>query len=37
MGEKAIQHALEGMDETTRKRSSSMISKVKAGERDIYC
>lgn len=37
MGEKAIQLTLEGMDETTRKRSSSMISKVKAGDRDIYC
>jgi len=36
-GEKAIQKILDSMDDATRKRSSAMIEKVKAGERDIYC
>ncbi len=36
-GEKAIYRILDSMDKATRKRSSAMIEKVKAGERDIYC
>jgi 2-iminoacetate synthase len=37
VGERTIADALAGMDDWSRERSLELMSKVQAGQRDVYC
>jgi len=37
VGERTVREALESMEEVPRKRAETMIERVRAGERDVFC